>query len=220
MGFEVNRRAALCASAALVADWSVAQTALPMPVTPSAQDSSQKPYIELPSPIADDRRWVLTFFLFSCPYCRANHEAISQWITGLPVKWLQHEWVPVVTDAASMTAAVMFYAARKHLSQPRDLHLFMAKAYSMIQDQGIALADNRAWLQLLGRRVDPIEHKAAVFKAIQRLGEYHITNTPSMAIGGRYVITPEIVSGRTDLFMELASGVTSMALSSLGYTGR
>lgn len=56
--------------------------------------------------------------------------------------------------------------------------------------------------------------------AATRVARYKITNTPSMVMGGRYVINPEIVNGRQDMFLQLASGTASMVLSGLGYRGK
>lgn len=180
----------------------------------------QRPFIELTNPITQDLNLVLTFFSFTCPFCRLQHEAIANWSSGLPTKWLRHEWVPLVTDRQTMTVAIIFYAARKQFPNPRDLRTFMSRAYAMVQDEKKPVTDARAWQALLNKPIDANEHKTDVLNAAKRLVDYQITNTPSISMAGRYVITPEIVNGRADMFIQLANGVASMALSSMGYTGR
>ena len=180
----------------------------------------QRPYIELAPPISEDLQKVLTFFSFSCPFCRLQHDAIANWATGLPTKYLQHEFVPVVTDKQTMTAAIIYYAARRQYPKPRDLQAFMGRAYMAIQDGNKSMTDPKTWVPLLARPFAANDHKTDVIAAAKRLVDYQITNTPSIAMAGRYVITPEIVNGRTDTFIQLANGVASMALSSMGYTGR
>ena len=188
-----------------------------------------KPYEELANPVAEDARKVLTIFSFSCPYCRQHHNGIAGWAMGLPEKWLEHVWVPAVVDKDSMIAATAFFAAKQRVANSpprvaaRSLAEWMSRAYDLVQESK-EMADPKravkAWTDLVGESINPALHKNSVMVAATRVARYKITNTPSMAMGGRYVINPEIVNGRQDMFLQLASGTASMVLSGLGYRGK
>lgn len=49
--------------------------------------------------------------------------------------------------------------------------------------------------------------------AFDKLVSYRIDATPSIAIGGRYVITPDNTNGDQELFFKLANGMVSKSMN-------
>lgn len=188
--------------------------------------TSMKPYAEIAKPITEDSKLVLSIFSFTCPFCRDYHDMIANWASGLPDRWVTHGWMPAVVDRESMTTAAAFFAAKRRIyagKTPRvaakELADWMRQAYALaIETRGLSSKQHvMAWAQLAGKNVNLAAHKDDVMHSASRVVRYGITATPSIAMGGRYVITPEIAAGKPDVFLKLANGVASMVLSDLGY---
>jgi thiol:disulfide interchange protein DsbA len=50
-------------------------------------------------------------------------------------------------------------------------------------------------------------------RGVEKLAAYRIQTTPSLAIAGRYVVTPDATQGDADLFLRLASGLLSKSIA-------
>jgi len=199
---------------------------LSMPLTSMAEigssgqvqaEKTQLPYREVNPINSQERSKVTVVISFSCPICAAYHNTISRWGKTLPGN-MEFSIMPVANDyESSLLAAVYYNMARYH---PEKADGLAASFFSNIQ-KGMKASDDNFW-KAVERDVGKIElngspaNKAAIAKlideSIKRLNGYKIKETPSLIIGGRYVITPDNVQGDPNLFIELANGLTSKAI--------
>ena len=164
--------------------------------------------------VAGDGRRVYVFFSFSCPACRNHHRAMREWSETLPSS-IAFEFVPVVVaDPDYVLAARAWYAAR--LAAPARLAQFTDAVYVQIHDYKRPVSDPEMWLSAASSARIPGFDEAwtkvsrrQIEQAATLLERYGITETPSMAIGGHFVITPDNVNGDGRLFIELANGLVS-----------
>ncbi len=190
-----------------------------LPLLAQAAEEEFRPYRQV-SRGADKAR-IYSYFSFACPVCRDYHRELEHWGKGVPKK-MSFEMVPVVTaaDRPHMIAARAWYAVMK--AAPEKSASFADAAYALIHDQRMKLDDPETWIQackISGVRNFELAWKAVpvveVTRATSLLKDYAITETPSLAIGGRYVITPDNTQGDHRLFVQLANGLASQALRSL-----
>lgn len=217
----MNRRsfslvvAALCALPGL----SVSQVIGPQGQTNGiAQQQNSLPYRTVVAKPAD-RKKVLIFVSFSCPFCAAYDERLIRWSHTLPPDW-SVEFVPVVLprDRDSVIAARAFYAVRS--VDPAYLDTWMPEVYAAIQNRGSKMNDPKTWTAIANKLEMRKFAEAwsavkpdSVSNAYKQLIGYGIDATPSMAIAGKYVITPDNTNGNEDLFFQLANGMVSMAIA-------
>lgn len=177
------------------------------------------PYREV-APLKKDARVVRVFFMFDCPYCFQYDASFWQWGKSLPRNW-KLEFTPIFTgQPANYIWIRAFYAVQR--AAPANLERFMQLTYiaaqqqkrnlleqdtwrDIVQDAGInRAAFDTAWAslenseKLVGPIVDSTDH-------------YRVEATPSVAIGGRYVITPDNTHGNPELFMQLLNAMISRA---------
>lgn len=174
-----------------------------------------QPYREVH--VAADAKRVFVFFSFSCSACRLYHHTLEEWGKSLPSA-LSFEFIPVVVpDAEHVLAARGWYAAR--IAAPSRLSLFADALYSQIHDAKKSLSRPETMLSAAKTAGIPgfanawtKVSESAIRTAAELLAQYQITETPSMAIGGRYVITPNNANGDEKLFIALANGLASKQL--------
>lgn len=135
----------------------------------------------------------------------------------MPPGW-SAEFLPVaVPDKANYIAARAFFAVLD--ADPARLDAFMSAAYTLIQQNGMPMESpdtwtkavaisnvqgfNEAWHNVTQQRLE---------KAFAKLLTYGVDATPSMVINGKYVITPDDVSGDSALYMNLANGMISKVM--------
>ncbi len=157
------------------------------------------------------------FFSISCPICAQHNPTIARWGKTLPRGW-SLEQVPVATpDKESVIATRAYYAALE--AAPSRIDLFLEAAYTAVHDKGMNPNDPGTWA--VAAKAAGISNfdtawknvrKEQVLMAHRKLVDYEIAATPSIAIGGRYVITPEDTNGDAGLFMQLANGMVSKAI--------
>lgn len=176
------------------------------------------PYKEVPY-TPEERRRVMHFFSFSCPVCRQYQEPIVRWGRTLPREY-DFESTPIVTgDVGNMAAARAWQALK--VAAPGKTDIFADALYALVQDDGRSLSQE-ATLAMAVRMAGVDSTKfvkawAAVSElSLQRIAakmaEYRLTSTPSIGVGGRYVITPDNTNGNQELFIKLASGVVSKTM--------
>jgi thiol:disulfide interchange protein DsbA len=174
------------------------------------------PFREVGFRLADSRK-VLCFFSFTCPVCAAYHASVAQWGESLPPGW-KLEFVPVtLPQRETVIAARAYFAALK--SDPAKIYDFVGSAYSQIQQHGMKQDDPRTWAEAARiARITRFDENwgkistGAVKKPYDDLIAYQISATPSLAIGGRYVITPDDTNGDRDLFFRLAAAMVSKSM--------
>ncbi|WP_432263221.1 thiol:disulfide interchange protein DsbA/DsbL [Cupriavidus sp. TMH.W2] len=203
---------------------TMAAVLLALPMMSIAQESAQQvptqsqlPYREV-APKPEDSKKALIFVSFTCPVCAGYHEQLAQWAKSLPKGWTA-EFVPVVeAQRDTVIAARAFYAAKS--INAAYLPTFMTYAYSAIQDRGMPVGAGKTWEFVAGsshltgfdsawKNVS----QSTVQSAFNKLIAYRINATPSVAIGGRYVITPDSTNGDQELFFKLANGMVSKAMT-------
>jgi len=174
------------------------------------------PYREVKGP-SEDASKVLAFFSLTCPSCRNIHVGLSRWSKTLPKK-MAFEFTPVVLpDRQSVVGARAWYAAK--LAGPASLDTFAERAYALIQDEGFSPDNPKLWrraaagagiqgFEAAWQRVSP----AQLERAAGKLSAYNIQATPSVVIGGRFVITPDDTNGDISLFFNLANGMVSRVM--------
>lgn len=175
------------------------------------------PYREVPYR-AEDAKKVLIFFSFSCPICANYHAGLVQWAKTLPKGWTA-EFVPVaVPDSESVISTRAYYAAKA--ADPARLDDFVQAVYANIHEKRMNPAAPATWRQA---QVDAgvsgfhqawvNEDKGLIHQAFKKLRQYRVQETPSVAIGGRYVITPDNTNGDIGMFFQLANGMVSKAMT-------
>lgn len=178
-----------------------------------------KPYKEVPFQ-KEDRNKVILAFSFSCPHCRSYDGILNAWGESLPKGYLELEKLPAVVDQESMAGAVAFYAYQKAVKgNAQMVNEFINRAFYLIQDEKRSPLDPETWRKAGAVVVDPKSVKNLVIRSAEKIDSYNIDKTPSLIIGGKYIINPNDAAGREDLFIQLANGISSMVLHELGYKG-
>ncbi|WP_237715362.1 MULTISPECIES: thiol:disulfide interchange protein DsbA/DsbL [Pseudomonas putida group] len=190
---------------------------LATPVLSLAQESLPSlPYREVAAQVEDSHK-VIVFFSFACPVCASYDQTFARWAKTMPPGW-SAEFLPVaVPDKGNYIAARAFFAVQD--ADPARLDAFMSAAYTLIQQNGmpiespdtwtkaVAIANvqgfNEAWHNVTQQRLE---------RAFAKLLTYGVDATPSMVISGKYVITPDDVSGDSALYMNLANGMISKVM--------
>jgi thiol:disulfide interchange protein DsbA len=167
----------------------------------------------------------LIFFDFACPFSASFHGAFVSFLTTVPSK-VQASFVPVVNPADTprlkeqAIAAQCFYAAAAHLSASQ-MSVFMSAVYADYA-QRLDLTSKAMWTNACGAAglslkkfsasLAPKVTQPHIQYAALKTSSYALTATPSVAVGGAYVITPEEVKGDMEMYFNLLNGLTSRLL--------
>lgn len=188
----------------------------------------------LPNPIRDvtpypgDEINVIAFFKYTCPICRNYQAQLNYWGNTLP-KQLKMQFVPVVEgnsagqiSIGSIEAATMFWSV-DGASKNAQREAFSAAAYDISQDKSLqnTPAD---WMNALKNAHIPQNKFLASWNyekdnwqnRMARQSHYKPTATPTLVICGKWMITPDSVSGNEEMFMQLANGLVSKCLNENG----
>ena len=120
-------------------------------------------------------------------------------------------------ERETIIASRAYFAAMN--ADPAKIYDFVGAAYSLIQQQGMRQDDAQTWIR--AAKMAGITRFAAgwqkvpasaVKKPYEDLLAYDVSATPSLSIGGRYVITPDDTNGDKDLFIQLASAMVSKSM--------
>ncbi|MBE7540581.1 MAG: DsbA family protein [Rhodocyclaceae bacterium] len=213
-----NWRAVLFGAAIGFAAWSaMAQSTAGIPLP-----DMDMPYQTVS--VHEDANVVRVFFMGTCSYCRQAHAPLIRWGKSLP-RTLKFEMTPVAsTDPAHMVGAAAYYAVER--ISPGNTDLFMERVYSAIQDHRQPASDPRTYLaaaraigidpRVLNDAMRSKENRDKVFAAARMLARYKVDSTPSMAIGGRYVVGTEVTQGVNSNLFDLLNAVTSKYLIETG----
>ncbi len=192
------------------------------PAAAPASAASAMPYAEVP-PVGEDARRCIAFFQFTCPHCRDLHPSLVRWGRSLP-RGVGFEFMPVVVPAAPLDrgqvmAARAWYAVAR--AAPSRLEAFAESAYALVQDGRMGMDAGATW-EAAARQAGVGDFARAwervpvdrLQRALGKLAAYRIRATPSLAIAGRYMVTLDDTQGDAELFLRLASGLLSKAISS------
>jgi thiol:disulfide interchange protein DsbA len=204
----------------LVGQSAQAQT---KPGSTGKPDSDNRPFRAVS--VAEDSRRVLFFFDFACPFCAAYHESLLNFAATVPSQ-IQTLFIPVVNIADTarkqeqMIAAKCYYAAFSVATKPQ-MAKFTTSVYGLYQ-QTHSLMDKQIWSKSIkAAGIDTKKFLAALNSAsgdtqlkfaARKVFQYGLRATPSVAVAGRYVITPDDVAGDQEAFFNILNGLTSEVL--------
>lgn len=175
--------------------------------------------------VPEDASRVILFFDFACPYCAAYHEGMTAWAATVPQK-VQTLFVPVVdiNDAIRRNEMIMsarcYYAAFS-VATRAQMTRFLSAMYTA-RANGESLSTARPWSRAAREaNINPKEFLKAfqsrisldqVPFAARKTQQYALKATPSIGVGGRYVMTPDDVLGNQEMFYNILNGLTSEIL--------
>ncbi|WP_409748859.1 hypothetical protein [Limnohabitans sp.] len=174
---------------------------------------------------AEDGRRVLFFFDFACPFCASYHEPLMTFSRTVP-QTIQTMFLPIINVAdlarkdEQIIAAKVYYAALSIATRPQ-INRFVAyvyRAYPLSRD----LKDRSMWRAAIMDSGIDVPRFTQAFKATasniqltnaaRKLMQYDVRATPSVGIGGKYVISPDDVGGDQAMFFNILNGLTSEIL--------
>lgn len=188
-----------------------------------AQNSQQALGAALPEPfrsispsVVGEAQKVHAVISFDCPVCFKLHRSLTIWGRSLP-RQFSFDFIPSVFDNDSAVMATAWLALQK--VAPDKLPLMAASFFSSIQERGItASTPGFAMLKRLAKDIGNTPGFVEAMKnsrytdlqVIQRqISNFKIEVTPSIVVAGRYVLSPENVSGSDELFLQVANGLVS-----------
>lgn len=175
--------------------------------------------------VNEDGKRVILFFDFGCPYCAKYHKTMIDWANSVP-KQIQTLFVPVVNpnDKArfkELTFAAACYYAAFNIASSDKIGVFIQSVYDQRGD-GVALLNKDIWFnaiqaaginkkQWLAKIKEPVVFDLIRFATLKER-QYNLLATPSIAVGGKYVLTPDDVNGDEQMFYNILNGLTSEIL--------
>jgi len=183
----------------------------------NAQSSTPAlPYSEITPTVIGETKKVHAIIAFTCPVCAKYHNMLTGWGNSLP-RAFSFDLIPVVDSKDSMITTAVWLAMKK--VAPERLPALGAALFRVVQERGLSptTSQTQFWNAVFKETgVAPgfdKELKAVRQEDLKRLANlvqnYQITATPSIAICGRYVITPDNTNGDERLFISLANGLVS-----------
>jgi len=178
-----------------------------------------QPYQILPD-TPSDRGVVRGFFLFSCPHCRESDAVLTRWGKSLPPPLTYAKTPVVVQNGESVVGAIAYYTAL--VTNPERIQNFSDTSYRLIQQDGYSAQDRKTY-DLAARQAgyDPLQFRAhwgnpevkrLFMQAAMLTATYNIRMTPTLTIGGRYSLSPEVVAGNAASFIQLSNAMVSKYL--------
>jgi thiol:disulfide interchange protein DsbA len=219
----MNRRTSISAIALGSASCPVAFKALAQDSSLAKPDKGGRPFRSVN--VTEDGRRVVFFFDFACPYCASYHAALSNFARTVP-KNIQALFIPVVNIADTprkdeqILAAKLFYGASA-VGTPDQMTAFVGSVYASYAESR-SLMNKAMWLNAVNAsginkskfaaaiNADSIEVR--IRYAARKLVQYGVSATPSVAVGGKYILTPEDVMGDQQMFFNIINGLTSEIL--------
>lgn len=207
------------ASIPLSSSTAVAQITMNNLNMPNGVGQPQMPFREV-TPLSADKGKVMVFFTFDCPYSYLYDTMFWRWGRTLPQGW-SIQFMPLFTKEPSSIAGLKtFYAVQQ--AEPVKLEMFMNHTFMALQSEKRSAMEEKTWLDILtaaGVNLDAFSkawaalpsNEALVEPVVERASHYSLEVTPSVAVDGRYVITPDNTNGNPELFMALLNGMVSKA---------
>lgn len=197
----------------------------PVLATPSGKTATDSPRPFRSVNVAEDGRRVIFFFDFACPYCAEYHSPLMNFQASVP-KQIQTLLIPVVNmaDAArkqdQLVAAKCFYAAQE-VGTKEQVRVFVSAAYELFP-QTRSLMNKDMWVKAakaagidfkrFAQALNSKNNDQQVLFAARKTAVYDLRATPSVAVGGKYVMTPDDVLGDQAMFFNILNGLTSEIL--------
>jgi thiol:disulfide interchange protein DsbA len=182
-----------------------------------------RPFRSVSAP--EDSRRVLIFIDFACPFCARMFEPLQDWSVSVP-KQVQVLIVPVVVIAdqtrknEQIIAAQCYYSAAA-VATKAQMAIFAMSVFNGYPNAG-SLTNKDLWKKALND--SGIEKKKFLAQmgskniqmltqyAARKTSQYRLVATPSIGVGGKYVLTPDDVNGDDVMFFNILNGLTSEIL--------
>ena len=228
---KTNRRLALSKLAIYSASLAVASTtwAKNEVAKPQIDAPNSKPYEVLNPPIKGESTRVRLLFSYDCPFCRSYHNGLVQWGATLP-KPMSFIASPLITSENTNVMGAVVGRLIGEAVAPQALHIYDFMMYAKLQgdpERGTPPVETLSMTDVLRTLVQA----GADGKAIQaylkgpgkgvekRLTEqaslvktFNLTSTPSVAIAGRFVVTPDHAQGDPAQYLLLLNGIVSRVI--------
>jgi len=176
-----------------------------------------QPYLKV-KPVQSDENTVRVFFSPRCSYSKDYFQFFKNLSVTLPPETV-FEYSPVVNRGDGVEYSLAFLAVRRFY--PRYVPNFLQASFIGAQDRMISTS---SWggIDRLGKAAGvPVSIPRLVVdnqkvlssdlvKLVRLQSQLEITNTPSVAVGGTYIATPEFVKGDAAMFSQLVNSIISM----------
>ena len=189
------------------------------------------PYNEITPQIPADKKTVRLLFSYECNHCRNYHNGIHAWGKTLP-KPIRFAATPIITDANNQSILHAVYGRlMAGMIAPKALLPYDMLIYNRIQGDpynsapssgAITLDDTLKILVQSGipfKQIDLFikEGKTALIEKqlpfhAQVIRTYGLKETPSIAIAGKYLVTPDHTGGNPQQFVGLLNGIVSRVI--------
>lgn len=187
------------------------------PVSGALASQQMHPYLQV-KPVAGETYSVRAFFSPSCVYSKAYFQFFKNLGATLP-EGKTFFFSPLVNKVDGISYALSFYAVQRYY--PSYLSNFVEASLVGVQEKSLS---TRNWtgIERIGRAAHvPVsvpqlvqqhatELQSVVEHAIEVQKGLGITNTPSVAVAGTYIVTPEFTNGDAEMFSTLVNAVISM----------
>ncbi|HWK60208.1 MAG TPA: thiol:disulfide interchange protein DsbA/DsbL [Eoetvoesiella sp.] len=161
-----------------------------------------------------DKIEILEFFAYSCPHCAAMQPMVEKWAKTLPSNVVLRQ-VPVAFNASMTDLQKLYYSLqaldRMDLNDEvfKAIHtehkrIFEAKA---IADWAVSKGIDRAKFEAV---FNSFGINAKIKRANELTQSYQIEGTPSISVGGQYVVSPSMTNsyqGTIDVAQKLLDGL-------------
>lgn len=160
----------------------------------SVQEGRDYNVLPSPQPTSGNKIEVLEFFFYGCSHCYHLHPKLIEWEKGMP-KDVELTYVPTIFRDSMEPMARTFYALES-MGKLNDMHDPLYRAWNVDEIQLFEEAKISDFVSSKG--IDRSKFSAAynsfsmqskVTRAKQMTRSYMITGTPTLIVGGKYVIT-------------------------------
>jgi hypothetical protein len=163
---------------------------------------------------------VRVFFSPNCPFSKQYLGFFRNLEATMPAR-KRFAYSPLVNRGDGLDYPLAFEAIRAQY--PAYIDNFVEASLLGVQEHGLT---TRTWRGIdliakaahvpgsIGRLVEDhrSEVAAAAVEAIRRQAALSVTNTPTVAVAGTYIVTPEFTNGDAAMFSQLVNGLISMTI--------
>ena len=188
-------------------------------VSPSNNVADIKPWLQVKT-VSGEEQIVRGFISPNCQYSKQYFSFFKNLQATIP-SGETFMFTPLINKGDGAQYALAFFAIQSYY--PKYLNNFIQASMEGAQDRMIS---TKSWAGL--ERIAQAAHlpvgitqlvfdhqnelKIAVLKSIQLQADLKITNTPSIAVAGTYIVTPEFTFGDMSQFSQLVNGIISMTV--------
>lgn len=190
--------------------------AIPM-VSYAQQDKEVRPYIQV-GPVKSEAGVIRGYFSPSCPYSRQYLPFFRNLAATLPAN-KRFEFAYALNPTDGVSYALAMAAIRQYF--PQKTLQFIEASLLAVQDSGISI---KAWIgidkvaksvgipdltKVIEKNMNFLQGSVSALYSLQT--QLQITNTPTIAISGQYIVTPEFTNGDSRRFSDLVNALISMS---------